>query len=108
MRRALIALVLVLASVLTSVAVNVPPTNAAGPTVTVPVLVCPTGVQAETVPTPVGSSARVPASAAHLVVYSSINGYIQILGQPHWACQAGVGSDGASITVMPITSHAKA
>jgi hypothetical protein len=75
------------------------------PTATVPVLVCPTEVMADTVPTPVASSARVPASAAHLVVYSSINGYIQVLGLRDWVCEAGVGSDGAGITVAPSTTE---
>jgi hypothetical protein len=44
--------------------------------------------------TPVASSASVPAAAAHLVVYSTTSGYLQVLGPRDLACQASIGADG--------------
>lgn len=84
---------------LTFSAVPVTPADAV-PTVHVPVIVCPTTMGISSPSEPVASSASVPASAAHLVVYSTTNAYLQVLGPRGLACQAGIGADGnASITV---------
>lgn len=73
----------------------------AAPTAHVPVIVCPTSVGASGPPAPVASSATVPASAAHLFVYSTTNAYLQVLGPRGLACRAAIGADGnATITVF--------
>ena len=71
------------------------PVVRAAPTATVPVIVCPTGLGVNSPQTPVPSSATVPASASHLVVYSATSRYIQILGLKGLSCQAGIGADGS-------------
>lgn len=82
------------------------PVARAASTARVPVVVCPTTLGINSAQTPVASSALVPASAAHLAVYSATSGYIQILGPKHLACQAGIGADGtSSITAEPPYSH---
>ena len=74
-------------------------------TATVPVIVCPTRAGTNSPPVPVPSSAMVPASAAHLVVYSARSAYIQVLGPKGMLCHAGIGADGSgSITARPSRS----
>jgi hypothetical protein len=71
-------------------------------TTVVPVIVCPTGVGVNAPPAPVPGSTSVPISDAHLVVYSSVSGAIQLLGPKGSSCQAGIGADGnSSIFVVP-------
>ena len=71
-----------MASVIVSVGAVVLPVPSAGAeaTVSVPVIVCPTSVGTDLPPSPVADSARVPASAAHLEVYSATSAAIQLLG----------------------------
>ncbi len=68
-------------------------------TATVPVVVCPTSVGAASSPRPVPSSAKVPATGAHLVVYSTTSGYLQVLAPKGFFCNGSIGADGgASLT----------
>jgi hypothetical protein len=92
--------VVIAAVLVTSVLSGTSSDAGAASTATVPVVVCPTSVSTYAPPTPVASSARVPASAAHLVVYSTTNAYVQILGPKGMACNGDIGGDGAGgITV---------
>ena len=84
---------------LTLLLVAIPRASGGAPTARVPVIVCPTGLGVNSPQTPVPSSATVPASASHLVVYSATSRYIQILGPKGLSCQAGIGADGSG-TIM--------
>jgi hypothetical protein len=100
MRKFLLSLALMVPVVVVPLA-----TAGATSTTTVPVVVCPTSLGVNSPQTPVASSARVPASATGLVVYSATSGYIQILGPRNLACQAEIGADGdGEITVAPANS----
>ena len=84
-----------------AVALPVPPAGAVA-TVSVPVIVCPTSIGIDLSPSPVADSARVPASAAHLDMYSATSAAIQLLGLKGSYCNATIGADGNSgITVVP-------
>jgi hypothetical protein len=97
MRRVLIAVALGLAFMVAPVAAA-----SAAETATVPVVVRATTLGVNNSPTPVASSAIVPASAAHLMVYSTTSGYLQILGPKNLDCQGGIAADGnGSITASP-------
>ncbi len=100
MRRVLMAAALLLMVLLAPV-----PMASAAPTARVHVIVCPTSLGVNNPPKPVASSATMPASAAHLVVYSTTSGYLQILGPRNLACQGGIGADGgANITAWSASS----
>jgi hypothetical protein len=78
------------------------PSAGADATVSVPVIVCPTSVGIDLPPSPVADSARVPASAAHLEMYSATSAAIQVLGLRGSYCNASIGADGnSSIIVVP-------
>lgn len=99
--------VIVLAVVAAVAVLPGPVAGATTTTVTIPVIVCPTTEGVNNPPTPVSSTAKVPAAAAHLVVYSSTSAAIQLLGLHAWACHAGIGADGSSsITAMPPNEQA--
>ncbi len=80
------------------------PAGAASST-SVPVVICPTGVGVATVPVPVPATARVPVTAAHLSLYSSVNADLEVLGPAGSACQASIGADGnTTVDVWPVAN----
>ena len=99
MRRVLIAAAVGLTVMVAPVAAA-----SAATTATVPVVVCATSVGVNNSPRPVTSSATVPASAAHLVVYSTTSGYLQILAPRGFSCRGSIGADGgASLTASALS-----
>jgi hypothetical protein len=84
------------------------PVASAAATTSVPVIVCPTSNGASGVPSPVGPSVRVPRSAAHLVLYSSTSGYIQILGPKGLSCRADIGMDSTATIIASLSGDGRA
>lgn len=100
MRRVLIATALGVAAL---VSAPFPLANAA-PTATVPVVVCATSDGVNNSPTSVAPSAKVPASAADLVVYSTTSGYLQVLAPRRFSCRGSIGADGGASLIASALS----
>ncbi len=80
----------------------VPGWRADRPGASVPVVVCPTTVGAETAPVPVPATAGVPGPAAHMALYAAVSADLEVLGPGGYFCQATVGADGnTTVTAWP-------